>query len=86
MAWLVPIPGTPLEPEPEADKVLPCLRHWADIARAMHSPTWTMWEQETREVLSEYSKRTGTEKKTGTIEVHLDRNIQKSYNKSVQAE
>ena len=50
---LVPIPGTSLEPEPEPDRIGPCLRHWADIARGMHSPTWTVWEQETMEALYE---------------------------------
>jgi len=41
-----------------ADIILTCLQHWADIARGMHSPTWTEWERQTREALHEYSRRT----------------------------
>jgi len=63
---LVPIPGTPLEPELIPDKVGPCLRHWADIARGMHSPTWTEWERQTMEVLNEYSRRNGASNRAGS--------------------
>ena len=85
---LLPIPGTPLEPEPIPDKVAPCLRHWMDIAHAMHSPTWTAWEQETMEALYEYSRRNGTSNgaERQAIKFQLDRNAQELYNESVQAE
>jgi len=51
---LAPIPGTLLQPEPKADKVELCLRHWVRTARGMHTETWTAWADETREALHEY--------------------------------
>ena len=64
---LVPIPGTPLEPESQPDKVGLCLQHWVCTARGMHTETWTEWAQETREALNEYNSKTRTAENKDTV-------------------
>ena len=64
---LAPIPGTLLQPEPKADKVELCLRHWVRTARGMHTETWTAWADETREELHEYSNKARTAGSKDTV-------------------
>ena len=42
----------------EHDIIAECLQAWIRRCHGMHTPTWSEWEQETREALREYSKQT----------------------------